>query len=112
MTTLKFQCSSLLLSKLIRVQSKLDNQVHKEMIVLWSQLPSDHKNIGLEKQQTTQLIMRFMLPNFRICKKKDSSFRIYQNLKITHADPDHLFLAITQNWAMRLFVGFVMQGHI
>ena len=22
------------------------------------------------------------------------------------------FLAITQNWAMRLFVGFVMQGHI
>ena len=43
---------------------------------------------------------------------KDCSFRIYQNLKITHADPDHLFLAITQNWAMRLFVGFVMQGHI
>ena len=42
----------------------------------------------------------------------DYSFRIYQNLKITHADPDHLFLAITQNWAMRLFVGFVMQGHI
>ena len=37
---------------------------------------------------------------------------MYQNLKITHADPDHLFLAITQNWAMRLFVGFVMQGHI
>ena len=32
MTTLKFQCSSLLLSKLIRVQSKLDNQVYKEMI--------------------------------------------------------------------------------
>ena len=45
-------------------------------------------------------------------QKKDCSFRIYQNLKITHADPDHLFLAITQNWAMRLFVGFVMQGHI
>ena len=42
----------------------------------------------------------------------DCSFRIYQNLKLTHADPDHLFLAITQNWAMRLFVGFVMQGHI
>ena len=53
-----------------------------------------------------------MLPNFRIMWKKDSSFRIYQNLKITHAGPDHLFLAITQNWAMRLFVGFVMQGHI
>ena len=53
MTTHKFQCSSLLLSKLIRVQSKLDNQVYKEMIgqVLWSQLPSDHKNTGLEKQQ-------------------------------------------------------------
>ena len=32
MTTFKFQCSSLLLSKLIRVQSKLDNQVYKEMI--------------------------------------------------------------------------------
>ena len=40
---------------------------------------------------------------------------LFQNIsksKITHADPDHLFLAITQNWAMRLFVGFVMQGHI
>ena len=68
MTTFKFQCSSLLLSKLIRVQSKLDNQVYKEMIgqVLWSQLPSDRKNIGLEKQQKTLLIMRFMFPNFRI----------------------------------------------
>ena len=68
MSTFNFQCSSLLLSKLIRVQSKLDNQVYKEMIgqVLWSQLPSDRKNIGLEKQQKTLLIMRFMLPNFRI----------------------------------------------
>ena len=68
MTTFKFQCSSLLLSKLIRIQSKLDNQVYKEMIgqVLWSQLPSDRKNIGLEKQQNTLLIMRFMLQNFRI----------------------------------------------
>ena len=25
--------------------------------------------------------------------------------------PDHLFLAIAQNCAVRLFVGFVMQGH-
>ena len=69
MTTLNFNCSSLLLSKRIRVQSKLDNQVYKDMIgqVLWSQLPSDRKNIGLEKQQKkTLLIMRFMLPNFRI----------------------------------------------
>ena len=32
MTTFNFQCSSSLLSKLIRVQSKLDNQVYKEMI--------------------------------------------------------------------------------
>ena len=32
MTTFNFQCFSLLLSKLIRVQSKLDNQVYKEMI--------------------------------------------------------------------------------
>ena len=88
---------------IIRVQSKQDNQVYKEMIgqVLWSQLPSDHKNI--EKQQITLLIMRFMLPNFRIMY---CSFRIYQHRKITHADPDHLFLAITQNWAVRL------QGHI
>ena len=69
MTTFKFQSSSLLLSKFIRVQRKLDNQVYKEMIgqvQLWSQLPSDRKNIGLEKQQNTLLIMRFMLPNFRI----------------------------------------------
>ena len=77
-----------------------------------SQLPSDRKNIGLEKQQKNLLIMRFILPNFRSMYKKDCSFRIYQNIKITYADPDHLFLAITQNWAMRLFVGFVMQGHI
>ena len=50
------------------VQNKLDIQVYKEMIgqVLWSQLPSDHKNIGIEKQQKPLLIMRFMLPNFRI----------------------------------------------
>ena len=55
MTTLNFQCSSLLFSKLIRVQSKLDNQVYREMIgqVLWSQLPSDRKNIGLEKTAKT-----------------------------------------------------------
>ena len=52
--------------------------------------------------------MRFMLPNFRIMQKKDCSFRIYQNLNlpmltlITYI----VFLAITQNWAMRLFVEF------
>ena len=47
----------LLLSKVIRVQSKQDNQVYKEMKgqVLWSQLPSDCKNIGLEKQQKPYL---------------------------------------------------------
>ena len=33
------------------------------------------------------------------------------DLKITHADPDHLFLAIAQNWAMQVFVRFVIQGH-
>ena len=67
MTNLNFQYSSLLLSKVIRVQSKLDNQVYKEMKgqVLWSQLPSDCKNIGLVKQQKTLLTMRFMIPNFR-----------------------------------------------
>ena len=32
--------------------------------------------------------------------------------RITHANPDHLFSAIAQNWAMQLFDGFVMQGHI
>ena len=31
MTTFKFQCSSLLLSKVVRVQSKQYNQVYKEM---------------------------------------------------------------------------------
>ena len=53
MTTLNFQCSRLLLSKVIKVQSKQDNQVYKEMKgqVLWSQLPADRKNIGQEKQQ-------------------------------------------------------------
>ena len=67
MTT--FNALAMLLSNLIRVQRKLDNQVYKEMIgqVLWSQLPSDRKNIGLEKQQKkpSYFIMRFMLPNFR-----------------------------------------------
>ena len=54
MTTFNFQYSSLFLSKVIRVQSsKQDNQVYKEVKgqVLWSQLPSDRKNIGLQKQQ-------------------------------------------------------------
>ena len=44
--------------------------------------------------------------------QKNCKFRIYQHLQIPHADPDHLFLAIAQNWAMQLLVGFVMQGHI
>ena len=37
MITLNFPCSSLLLSKVIRVQSKQDNQVYKEIKghVLW-----------------------------------------------------------------------------
>ena len=40
---------------------------------------------------------------------------LFQNTpkpKITHADQDHMFLAKAQTWAMRPFVGFVMQGHI
>ena len=40
---------------------------------------------------------------------------LFQNItksKNHHADPDHLFLAIAYNCAVRLFVGFVMQGHI
>ena len=112
MTTLNFQCSSLLLPKVIRVKSKHDNQVYKEIKghMLWLQLLSDRKNTGLEKQQKTLLIMRFMLPNFRSMLVE--GLPPSENLKITHADPDYLFLAITQNWAMRLFVGFVMQGHI
>ena len=50
--------------------------------------------------------MRFMHPNFRIALSEYIKIE-----KITHAGPDQLFLAITQNWAVRLFVGFVMQGH-
>ena len=68
------------------------------------QLPSDHQNIGLEKQQTTLPIMHFMTSKLQ--DYVEEGFLFQQNLKITHADPDHLFLAITQNWAMRL------QGHI
>ena len=50
MTTFNFQCSSLLLSTIVRV--KPDNQGYKEMKghMLWLQLTSDHKNIGLENQ--------------------------------------------------------------
>ena len=64
MTTLNYQCSSLLLSKLLRIQIKLDNQGYKEMI--GQVLSSDRKNIGQEKQQKALLITRVMLPNFRI----------------------------------------------
>ena len=55
MTTFNYQCSSLLFSKVVRVQSKQDNQVYKEinLHMLSSQLPSNRKNIGLEKQQKT-----------------------------------------------------------
>ena len=68
MTTFNYQCYSLLLSKVVRVQSKQDNQGYKEMKghMLWLQLTSDSKNIGLEKQQKPLLLMRFMLLNFRI----------------------------------------------
>ena len=53
MTTCNFQCNSLILSKVSRVQIKQDNQGCKEMKgpMLWLQLASDHKNIGLEKRQ-------------------------------------------------------------
>ena len=54
MSSFKFQCSSLLLSKLIRVQSKLDNQVYKEMIgqVLWLQLY--HQTINYWSRKTAK----------------------------------------------------------
>ena len=56
-------------------------------------------NIDLEKQQKSLLIMRYMPPNF-------SSFRIYENLRITHADQDHLFLAMAQQLGYATFCWF------
>ena len=72
------------------------------------------KYIGLEKQQkNSTYIICVMLPNSQ--EYVEEAIALSQNIpkyKITHADLDHLFLAITENWAMRLFVGVVMQGHI
>ena len=59
MTTCNFQGTSLLFSKVVRVQSKQDNQGCRKMIgpMLWLQPTSDWKNIGLEKQQKTLLTL-------------------------------------------------------
>ena len=95
MTICNFQCTSLLHSKVDGVQNEQDNQDDKEMKghMQWLQLISDWRNVALETTAKILLIMRFMLPNFRIMQK-NCSFRIFQNLKTTHADPDHIFLAI------------------
>ena len=57
MNTFNFQWSSLLFSKVVSVQSKQHNQVYKDMKghMLWSQLPSDRKNIGLENSKNPYL---------------------------------------------------------
>ena len=75
------------------------------------------KNNDLEKQQKPLPIICFMLPTREDYVEEGLLFQNIhvpkpKNLEITHANPDHLFLAIAQNWAMRLFVGFMMQGHI
>ena len=83
MTTCNFQCTTLPLSKVVRVQSKQDKVIRKGHVV-WLQLTRDLNHIGLEKQQKPLLIMCFMLSNFRVMEK-DCSFRIYQQRKIAHA---------------------------
>ena len=98
LTTCNFQRTSLLLSKVVRVQIEQDNQGHKEMRghMLWLLLTSDGKKYWSRKAAKTTTYNAFYTS-----KIKDYvgllSQNIYQNLKITHADPDRLFLAIAQN---------------
>ena len=59
--------------------------------------------------------MRFMLPNYRIMPNVCAIQNISDAKDITHADPDHLFLAVTQYWSrMRLCaIGFpTLKSHI
>ena len=52
MTTCNFQCTFLLLPKVVRVQSEQDNQGYKEMKgYMYAMIATDirPKNIGLEK---------------------------------------------------------------
>ena len=65
MTTFIVQCTSLLLLKVVRVQSKEDDQGNERThaMIATNIRPKD---IDLEKQQKTLLLIRFMLPNFRI----------------------------------------------
>ena len=61
-----------------------------EMIgqVLWSQLPSDRKNIGLEKQQETPTYNAFYASKLQDYVDRRIALSEYiKNLKITHADP-------------------------
>ena len=53
-----FQCTSLLLSNVVMVQSKQDNQGYKEMKghLLWLQLTSDQKNIESRQKQQKPLV--------------------------------------------------------
>ena len=114
MATLNFQCSNLLLSKVIRVQRKQDNQVYKEMKgqVLWSQLPSDRKKIRLEKQQKTLLIIRLIPSKLQEYVEEGLLFQNIPKYKNYPRWPRSPIFSHNTNWAMRLFVGFVMQGHI
>ena len=70
------------------------------------------KMIDLEKQQRALLRNSFYASTLQDYVEEGLLFQNIPKPKITHADPDRIFLAIAQNWAMRLFVGFVMQGHM
>ena len=68
-------------------------------------------NIRPSNQQILPLLMRFMLPNSRIMNKKDYSFRIYQNHKISGWPRSHILSHIIILVGATV-LGFVMQGHI
>ena len=62
--------------------------------MLWLQLLSDRKHVGLEQLQKPLLKNAFYASKLQEYVVKECSFRKYQILKITHADPDHLFLIL------------------
>ena len=113
MTTCNFQCTSLFLSKVVRVKNKKDNQGFKEMKgpMPWLQLTSDPKNIGLENSKNHHLcILCYQTSGLsrRIAFFPSEYTKTWKSPMLTQIT----IFSHSTNLSYALFVGFVMQGHI
>ena len=91
MTTCNFLCTSLFLSKVVRVQSVQEGYKEMKGHMLWLQLTSDQKYWSRKTAKTTPFNV------FYASKLQDhiEEGLLFQNiLKPANVDSDHLFLAI------------------